>query len=271
MLTSIPSLFLSILVFGPGNDAATKHALPSDAPALESEAELIAPSDAAQDAKPEAEAEKKKLSGSVTAGVSTSFGNTEITKVNVNAAATYQFDKENRLSGLFDWLFSEEENQTTGATTVTQRRVRGALQYDRFFSEKMFGFLRGDAIHDGLQALQLRGIVSAGVGYQFQNTDEVKTSIEVGLAWTHEDFEGRGPNDFLGARVAGKYFRQVNENTKFTATVEWNPSLEEKDDHVVLWTSQIDYDLGEGLVTSLRWEFDWDNTPGPAAIAWTTA
>lgn len=205
--------------------------------------------------------EKKKLTGAVNAGVSSSFGNTEITNINLNANATYEVDEVAKFSGLFDWLYSRQKDMTTNVTTTSQRRVRGALQYDHRFHKKLYGFLRTDAMGDGVQDLELRLILSAGLGYQVIDTDEEKLAVEGGLAWTHEDYKAVSPDEYLALRLAGKYFKQVTEELKFDASLEWLPSLEDSDDQVVFGMAQLGYNLGAGLVTSLRYEFDYDNTP----------
>ena len=256
MLTHIPQVFLSALW------ALTPAEKPAETPAAAppSEAEIMAFEDLAEPLQEEKK-EKSPFSGSVNAGASASFGNTRITKVNVNAAATYVMDEKNRVSGLFDWLWSQEKSVTTKISTVTQRRTRGALQYDHLFTEKVYGFVRADATNDGIQDLDLRLILSAGLGYQVIDTDEEK--LAAGLAYTHEDFKGASPDDYMALRLAAKYFKQITEDLKFNGTVEWLPSLEDSDDQIVLGTAQLDYNLGKGFLTSLRYEFDYDNTPKP--------
>lgn len=224
------------------------------------------------------EAMKKRehgtLKGAITAGASVSFGNTSVKKANVNAAADYLIDDQQRVSGLFDWLFSEEKDPITKNSNITQRRVRGALQYDRFFSDKLYGFARADALHDGLQSLNIRAIGSIGVGYQIMEEKDVTWNGEVGLAYVHTDIKGAAataiatgrkyddPTGEVSARVATKYWRQINEDLAYTFSAEWYPSLEDTDAHVVYASNQLDYQMGKGFTTSLRWEFDYNNQPG---------
>lgn len=220
------------------------------------------------------ERELNSLNGSITAGGTISFGNTEVRRANVNAAADYLLDRKNRVSGTFDWFYGEETDQATKQTNLTQRRVRGAVQYDRFFSDRLYGFGRVDALGDALQNLRLRLVASAGVGYQIIDEKDSNWMGEVGLAYVYTDIRnaaasalatGTAFDDPIGevsARVASKYWRQINEDLRYSFAAEWFPSLEDTDRHVVYASNQLDYKVGKGFTTSLRWEFDYNSQPG---------
>ncbi|MCA8970692.1 MAG: DUF481 domain-containing protein, partial [Planctomycetes bacterium] len=246
---------------------------------LESGIELRASQDSATDmqaAAQDAMKDKKleTLTGAITAGGSISSGNTAVRRANVNANAEYLLDEKNRVSGLFDWLYTDEKDPFTKKVKLTQRRVRGALQYDRFFSDKLYGFARADAVHDALQSLSLRLIGSVGVGYQILQEEKSSWVVEAGLAYVHSDFKNAAANAILtgqmfddptgdlSARVATKYWRQVTDDLKYSFAAEWFPSLEDQSRHVAYVSNQLDYVIGKGFTTSLRWEFDYNNTPG---------
>lgn len=268
-------------VVTPNNGGNATEVVVVNAPVapLDSGMELSAKQDSAVDlqaAAEEAMKEKKPetLTGSITAGGSLSFGNTSVRRGNVNAAGEYLLDDKNRVSGLFDWLYTDEKDPLTKLTNITQRRVRGALQYDRFFSDRMYGFARADALHDALQSLNLRLIGSVGVGYQILKDEQSSWVAEVGLAYVLSDFKGAAANAIatgtkfddprgdLSARVATRYWRQITDDLKYSFAAEWFPSLEDTDAHVVYASNQLDYVIGKGFTTSLRWELDYNNTPG---------
>jgi putative salt-induced outer membrane protein YdiY len=207
--------------------------------------------------------EPKDFSGTATAGASASAGNTNVRTANINVSAEYKLSEKDRISGLFDFLYNDEKDQTTKVRSVQQRRTRGAAQYDRFFQEDLYGFARLDATGDSKQGLQLRLIGSLGAGYQFWSTDETKFAAEAGVAYTHEDYKGQTADGYAALRSAAKYFRAITEDLKFNGGLEWLPGLEDWDDQLALGFAQLDYNLGRGFVTTLRYEFDWDNTPRP--------
>lgn len=223
------------------------------------------------------ERELNSLNGSITAGAMVSFGNTEVKRTNVNAAADYLLDRQNRVSGTFDWFYGEEKDQNTKITRLTQRRTRGTLQYDRFFNDRLYGFARIDALGDALQNLKLRAVGSVGVGYQILQEENSSWMVEVGLAYVYTDIKNAAANalatgttfdDPIGevsGRVATKYWRQINEDLRYTFAAEWFPSLEDTDRHVVYASNQLDYKIGKGFTTSFRWELDYNSQPGFSA------
>ncbi len=233
----------------------------SEVAAVETAPELrVVPAATLQDEKKE---EEKEFYGTVSAGGSVSFGNTNIKKGNLNAAATWNIDEDDKLVGTFDWFFSEEKNRTTKISSVTQRRTRGALQWNHYYNARMYAWLRADAMGDGPQQLDLRFIGTGGIGYEFIMEKDERLNGEFGLGWTSEDFKGLKTTDYVSLRVGVKYFKQINEDLKLNSQIDWYPSLEDSNDQVVLGSVQLDYNLGKGFVSTLRYEFDYDNTPPP--------
>ena len=205
---------------------------------------------------------KRNWDASVALGASQSYGNTELSTISLAAEGKYRFSETDRLSGLFDWYYSQEKNQTTGITTLNQRRVRGAAQYDHFFSKKAYGYARVDASGDAKQTLSLRLISGVGGGLQIDKTEVMEWSIEAGLAHTYEDFKAQPSDDYISARVATKYMRKLSADFTYRLELEWLPSLEDMNDQLLYGKNLLEMNLGKGVKGSFRYEFDYDNTPG---------
>jgi putative salt-induced outer membrane protein YdiY len=205
---------------------------------------------------------KRNWDASVALGASQSYGNTELSTISLAAEGKYRFSETDRLSGIFDWYYSQEKNQTTGVTTLNQRRVRAAAQYDHFFSKKAYGYARVDASGDAKQNLSLRLISGVGAGLQINQTEKREWSIEAGLAHTSEDFKGKPANDYISARVATKYMVKLGSDYTYRLELEWLPSLEDMNDQLLYGKNLLEMNLGKGVKGSFRYEFDYDNTPG---------
>ncbi|GEM_PF-4848359 len=205
---------------------------------------------------------KKSWDASVALGASQSYGNTELSTISLAAEGNYRFSETDRLSGLFDWYYSQEKNKTTGLTTLNQRRVRGAAQYDHFFSKKAYGYARVDASGDAKQNLTLRLISGVGAGLQVDKTEKMEWSVEAGLAHTLEDFKGKPSDDYISARIATKYMRKISSDFTYRLELEWLPSVEDMSDQLLYGKNLLEMNLGRGVKGSFRYEFDYDNTPG---------
>ncbi|PIE22269.1 MAG: hypothetical protein CSA62_13255 [Planctomycetota bacterium] len=194
-------------------------------------------------------------------GASQSFGNSEVTQIVLAANGLYRLQGQDRLSGEASWLYNEEKNMTTKQRNITQRRLAGAVQYDKFFNEQLYGFARVSAENDREQGLELRFQPSVGLGYQFFDTPVARLSAEAGLAWRYEDYRGAGPDDSASVRVAVSYVRQLLDNLNYNLDAEWLPSLEDGNDHIVKMRNRLSSSLGGGFTAAFTWEFDHNSEP----------
>lgn len=203
-----------------------------------------------------------EVHGKVTLGASDSFGNTEIRSVSLNSEATLRLGDTDRVRGGFDWFYSEEKDSLTKQRTLQQRRVRGFGQYDRFLNEKLYVYARIDTQGDGKQQLKIRAVGTAGAGYQIWEEESSSWQAEMGLAYTHEDFKLEPADAFVSGRLATKYSRKITEDLSYDLSLEWLPGFEDSDDQLVLGSQELGLSLSKGFVSTLRHEFDYDNTPG---------
>ncbi len=205
--------------------------------------------------------EKSAWTGNILVGASQSSGNSNVTQATVSSRLEWKISEKQRAKAGFDWLYATEKNQTTLQRTLQQRRTSGFAQYDHFLSKRLFAYGRVDAAGDAKQNLILRVVPGAGFGYQIQDEEKVKWSVEAGLSYTYEDFKTLSPEEYWALRIATAYHRKVTATLDYDFTLEWLPSLENSEDQLATVANQFTAKLGEGFVGSLRWEMDYDNTP----------
>ena len=58
--------------------------------------------------------------------------------------------------------------------------ARGFVQYNRLFTERLFGYGRVDALYDDVANIQYRVTLSPGLGYYFIKEPKTELSGEVG-------------------------------------------------------------------------------------------
>jgi hypothetical protein len=194
-------------------------------------------------------------------GASRSFGNSQVTQVTVKSNALYRLQGKDRINADFTWLYSEEKDDATKTTRLVQRRTAGSLQYDKFFSDVLYGYARVSAEGDYQQDLTLRVMPGVGVGYQIFDMSETTWLVEAGLTWRYEDYRGMSPDDSMAARFATKYTRDLSATLDYIFEAEWTPSLEDASDHYAQMRNTLNADLGGDISASLIWEMDHDSTP----------
>jgi putative salt-induced outer membrane protein YdiY len=79
--------------------------------------------------------------------------------------------------------------------------AHGFTQYNHLFSERLFGYLRADALHDEIADLQYRITLSPGAGYYFLKQTNTSVAGEFGPAMVFERL-GNEDNNYISLRAA---------------------------------------------------------------------
>ena len=106
--------------------------------------------------------------GNVNVGVVLTEGNSNTKAAYVDAKASVE-NEVGRLTGLFNWDYAEQKDNTTRQNEITSRRVYGELQYDYFLGDCDFLYKNVSALGNTLAGIDLR--FQAGVGYGRQLFD----------------------------------------------------------------------------------------------------
>ena len=142
----------------------------------------------------EEEPEPPKWTGNLTFGSSVTGGNTDIRKSSLTADGVKELKKSRYTLG-FLWTFSEEED------VISQRRVFGSGQFDRFMSDRLYWLAQLSGETDKNASVDLRTTVGGGLGYQFLESEKWKLSGEAGLSWLDTRFATDDDNAYLALRI----------------------------------------------------------------------
>ena len=89
--------------------------------------------------------------------------------------------------------------------------AHGFSQYNHLFSERFFGYLRADALHDEIADLEYRITLSPGVGYYFLRQTNTTFAGEFGPAMVFERLGSRDDN-YVTVRLAERFEHKFTEN-----------------------------------------------------------
>jgi putative salt-induced outer membrane protein YdiY len=188
------------------------------------------------------EEEKPKWESS--AGVSFAYasGNTE------NVLFTGNFGTE-RLGEVNEWRFGasagygESKPRDDGDPTTEENReqntgfARGFGQYNRLFSERFYGLVRAEAIHDSIADINYRIPVSAGVGYYFIKEEKVTLSADVGPGYVWEKVGGVS-DEYASLRAGEQFEWKISESSRLWQSLEYTPEITDFSNSV------IEFELG---------------------------
>lgn len=111
---------------------------------------------------------------------------------------THRKTPENEISLGADGAYGENNS------VQNVNSVHGFSQYNHLFSEKIFGYLRADALHDEIADLQYRITLSPGVGYYFLKDTNTTLAGEFGPAMVFERL-GNTDNNYATLRLAERF------------------------------------------------------------------
>ncbi len=153
---------------------------------------------------------------------------------------------------------------------VSVRNSRGSLKYDYFLTERRYLYASGLLESDSFQDLELRKVVSGGIGYQFlengdfQNEHLSKLSAygEVGVSYVHEDLQDTTVHEFVSGRWAAQIqWEFLPGKVTFFHDHEGYPSYEDFDDILIDTEQGLRFNLLSGLTATLQVNWKWDNVP----------
>jgi putative salt-induced outer membrane protein YdiY len=111
--------------------------------------------------------------------------------------------------------------------------AHGFSQYNHLFSDRFFGYLRADALHDEIADLQYRITLSPGAGYYFLRQTNTSLAGEFGPAMVFERL-GDDDNNYVTLRLAERFEHKFTENNaRVWESTEFLPQINDFNNFVV--------------------------------------
>ena len=111
--------------------------------------------------------------------------------------------------------------------------IRGFSQYNHLFSDRFFGYLRADALHDGIADLQYRITVGPGVGYDFIKETNTTLAGEIGPSFVNQRLGGVDDN-FASLRLAERFEHRFSRyGARVWQSVEFLPQINKFENYLI--------------------------------------
>lgn len=149
-------------------------------------------------------------------------GNSETASLGGSVDALKKWDK-NELGFGAGFVYGEESGRVTAASAT------GYGQYNRLFSDRVFGYGRVDVFHDDVASIAYRVTFSPGAGYYFIKNDKITLNGEVGPGYVLEKFHNQDQEDYLTLRLAENFTWQISETSRLWQSAVYNPKVDEWD------------------------------------------
>lgn len=171
------------------------------------------------------EPKKSLWEGSAAVGLTLTRGNSETLMFNGNVQATRKWDR-NEINLGADGTYGEDRG------TKNAEAIRGYGQYNRLFTDRFFGYLRAEALHDGIADVDYRITLSPGVGYYFIKATNTTLRAEVGPGWVYQK-QGGITDDYFTLRVAERFDHKLNDRVKIWQSAEYLPQVDRWGNYII--------------------------------------
>ena len=200
---------------------------------------------------------------SAAAGVTLTRGNSE------NFLATFGLDA-NRKWTRDEILFGASAGY--GKTTVksdtepdeettTDAFVKGSGSYNHLFTERFYGGLRLDALHDDVSDVKYRFTFAPVVGYYFIKEKKVTLSGDIGPAWVHEKVGDHNARGYLGLRAGERFEYKFDGGARIWQSADITPEVQDWENYVFNFEVGVDAPLTKALSARLVASNTYDSQP----------
>jgi putative salt-induced outer membrane protein YdiY len=196
------------------------------------------------------------LSGIVNLGLQDANGNSPSTELDLDFELNYQ-------RRWHEWqTYGQLEYDTTDGVQTTENWTLLNKYSRRFPRSPWYGSAWLRIKHDRFADLRLRYLVGPAIGYQFDGSDRIRLSAEVGPIYLREDFYEQRDNTFWGPGLFIDYEQDlIAERLQFYFNgMGFSTISSQTKDLWVSWAG-LRVPLVGGFVGSLEYEIDYDGQP----------
>jgi len=220
---------------------------------LTSNANAQAPAAAAAPAPAVAAKPAPKWEGSAGIGATLTQGNSDTLMFTARVQGLRKWN-QNELNLGTDITYGESNNQKNNDS----QRVYG--QYNRLVSERAFGYVQADLLHDDIADVSYRLNVGPGIGYYFIKKDRMILSAEGGPSFVFEDVGGRSKN-YISARVAEKFEYKISDRARLWQKAEFLPQVDDLNNYLFNFEIGIETDITKSVKLEFYIVDNYDNEP----------
>ena len=155
--------------------------------------------------------------------------------------------------------------------------MRAFAQWNHLFTERFYGYLRAEGLHDAVADIEYRVTLSPGVGYYFIKNETTRLSGEVGPGVVFEK-QGSTTREYFTARIAERFEHKLSDRAKIWQSLEFLPQIDDFNNYIINAEVGVESALTKKLSVRVYAQDTYDNEPAPgrknndlklvSALAW---
>jgi len=200
-----------------------------------------------------------KWAGSASAGLTLTSGNSDTLLFTAKAQAMRKWDTRNELDIGADATYGEQED------IKNNELIHGYAQYNYLFTERTFGYVRLDALHDDIADVDYRITFGPGIGYYFIKNERTFLRGETGPAVVFEK-QGGEENTFFTIRLAERFEHKLSKTARIWQSLEFLPEIGDWDNYII--NAEVGIEVAINTTWSLKSYIQdtYDHEPAPGRL-----
>jgi len=194
----------------------------------------------------------------VTFGLTATAGNSD------SALVTGVFQTHKRTPA-DEWAFHADAAYGEASSVENNETLHGFVQYNRLFSERWYGYARGDALHDGIADIEYRLTFSPGAGYYFVKNGPTGLAGEAGPAILYEKLDGEY-HTYPTLRLAERLDHKFDGHARLWENVEFLPPVTAPEDFLVNAEVGVETPLTKYFSLQTYVQDNFANDPAPGRV-----
>jgi putative salt-induced outer membrane protein YdiY len=193
-----------------------------------------------------------------TLGATLTRGNSKTTLVAGNVQANKKWE-QNEVNLGVDGVYGENNG------VENAEAIHGYGQYNRLFTERLFGFLRLEGLHDAIADVDYRLSISPGAGYYVLKQTNLFLRGELGPGYVFEKLGGHS-HDYATLRVGERFEWKINERAKLWQSAEYLPQVEKFSNYVINFEAGLDTAITKRLSQTIFLQDSYRSEPAPGRL-----
>jgi|GEM_PF-377858 len=193
-------------------------------------------------------------------------GNTNNASAGLSAAAVLRRDNpfyNDRFTLGADYNYVKSGRGSN--STTTSDNDDALFKYDRFFTDKLYGYAEVGYLHDRIAGLNTQLTPGVGLGYQWIESPALNFDTEAGVNYVYEDYEGSGVDQKADGRLAYHVDHKFNDTVSVFHDLEYLTAFEDPADYLLNSDLGIRADFTKSFFSQFKVVYRRNDRPATGA------
>jgi putative salt-induced outer membrane protein YdiY len=195
---------------------------------------------------------------SVSAGLTLVRGNTDTTLFSADFLTEKKTPSNEYKLGVSGAYGAENSQETVN-------NYKAFAQWDRFVTERFYGFLRTEGLRDYIADVDYRLTIGPGAGYYLLKGTNNTLAVEAGVNFEAQELGGLDQN-FATVRLAERFEHKFNDRARLWQNVEIFPQVDKVDNYVVNFEIGVEAAISKTLSLKTCLDDSYANRPAAAHL-----